>query len=166
MQVDLDSVGCVERPSVEKYWVERRGMITVSARPQDLHGLVEIVRADGEVHTSGVPKLLIWVVELGRGEALEYPARTAQVGPVQQSTIGELLPRGPHVNVWAHSGLRPTRFMRLAPGMGHRGIMLGWQRTVVLPLPIFVRVKAHVSTPMSTSQALTRPPLQRMVGST
>lgn len=48
-------------------------MITVSARPQDLHGLVEIVRADGEVHTSGVPKLLIWVVELGRGEALEYP---------------------------------------------------------------------------------------------
>jgi hypothetical protein len=34
-------------------------MITVSARPQDLHGLVEIVRADGEVHTSGVPKLLI-----------------------------------------------------------------------------------------------------------
>lgn len=73
VQVDLDSVGCVERPSVEKYWVERRGMITVSARPQDLHGLVEIVRADGEVHISGVPKLLIWVVELGRGEALEYP---------------------------------------------------------------------------------------------
>ena len=72
VQVDLDSVGCVERPSVEEHRVERRGMITMSARGQDLHGFVEIVRADGEVHISGVPKLLIRVVELGRGEALEY----------------------------------------------------------------------------------------------
>jgi hypothetical protein len=44
----------------------------VSVCGRDRQSLVEIVRADGEVHICSVPKLLIRIVELGRGEALEY----------------------------------------------------------------------------------------------